>query len=105
MEYFEKPDVKDIEEIKKKILKSKIEFIDHAEKTQWKVGRPERFDAENYLKNRLNTLYRATEENQNRIKLCFYRSRKYDLIIIAELKDKVLKVITYYNYMKKKRLI
>lgn len=92
----------DVSAIRSKISNSTIEFTSHIDEIESRPGRPERKFVESHLTEKLNKLYKAQEGRKGRTILYFYLSRKYDLVIIARFEGKALKVITYYNYLKKR---
>ena len=88
--------------IKRRIEKSKIEFVKYAETVEQRKGRPSKELVNQYLTNKLNKLYKTVKGRKNRIVLSFYLSRKYDLKVIIRFEKDMVKIITYYHYLKKK---
>jgi hypothetical protein len=87
--------------MRERIASSSIEFIDHIEIVSERDGRPGKDFVKGYLESGLDRLYDVSEGKKGRVKLSFCLSRRYDLVVIASFEGKALKVVTYYNYLKK----
>ena len=87
--------------MRERIACSALNFIDHTDDVSDRRGRPTKAFIMDFLESKLDRLYAVEEGKKGRVKLFFYLSRRYDLVVIAKFEGKALKVVTYYNYLKK----